>query len=125
MDSTGTIFMIVGGVQALIGLILGLRARNFAAGALPAQGVVVGLVGGETYSPQVRFSTPDGTVIEFVDSGPSSDPPSFSIGEEVRVLYRRENPQKARIGTFFRLYAVMFFLLFMGLLFGGIGFVMR
>ena len=80
------------------------NTATFLSNAASAEGVVVDLVRSRssdstTYAPTIRFKTRDGTMIEFT-SGVSSNPPSYSRGEQVSVLYLRSDPDNAKINGF-------------------------
>lgn len=49
-----------------------------------------------TYKPRVEFNTKTGKLIEFMSST-SSNPPSYTKGEKVEVLYLEDKPEKAKI----------------------------
>ena len=73
-----------------------------------AQGTVVELVRSQssdstTYRPVVRYSTQSGEQVEFTSSA-GSNPPSYSKGEQVEVLYQPLQPAQARINGFFPLW---------------------
>ena len=68
-----------------------------------------------TYAPVVSFQTYNGHVYQF-QSRVSSNPPAYSIGERVDVLYLESDPQDARINSFSSLWAV-------SLIFGVLGFI--
>ena len=65
------------------------------------------------YYPIVRFEYEPGAPMEFQSSS-GSNPPSYSRGEEVRVLFAPGEPESARIDGFFSLWGV-------ALIVGGIG----
>jgi hypothetical protein len=65
------------------------------------------------YRPVVRFTDGTGVEIKFTSST-GSNPPSYSRGERVEVLYLPSQPQKARINGFFSLWGL-------SLIFGGLG----
>ena len=52
-----------------------------------------------TYAPVVRFITEDGRSIEFTSKA-GTNPPRYSEGETVEVLYSSSSPEKARINDF-------------------------
>ena len=56
-----------------------------------------------TYKPVVEFLDKNGSDFEFTSSS-SSNPPSYSIGEKVEVLYNPTSPNKAKIKGFFSLW---------------------
>ncbi|MDX1757914.1 MAG: DUF3592 domain-containing protein, partial [Marinobacter sp.] len=61
-----------------------------------------------------------GRQVEF-KSSTGSNPPSYSRGELVPVLYEAENPASARINGFFSLWGGALIVGVLGLIFGGIG----
>lgn len=56
-----------------------------------------------TYRPVVHFVDLNGNTIEFTSST-GSNPPSYSRGEQVEVLYLPDEPEKAKINGFFSLW---------------------
>lgn len=84
------------------------NTQSFIESAAVTNGTVVELVRSRssdstTYAPVVQFKTENGERIEFTSST-SSNPPSYSKGENVEVFYLPSNPQKARINGFFSLW---------------------
>ena len=75
-----------------------------------------------TYAPVVEFQTKNGSRIEFISST-SSNPPSYSRGETVEVLYNESSPEKARINGFFSLWGGALIVGLIGLVFFLIGFL--
>lgn len=122
----GVIFGLVGGLLAAIGLFIFIHTRLFIGRAQEVKGTVVRMVyrhsseGGGGYSPVYQFRTITGQTVE-VQDGLSSNPPMFTEGQAIDVLYDPANPQKARIKRWMSLYFLPVFLGGMGLLFGGIG----
>lgn len=75
-----------------------------------------------TYTHQAVFSADDGSTHQ-VFTRVRSNPPSFAIGDRVKVYYDKQNPSNALIGTFFELwfpplalsfFAGIFFILWLG-----------
>lgn len=107
-------FLIIG-FGMLVGALFWLvRQRSFVASARHAQGTVVDLEqhrsssssngsSGTTYAPVVTFATPDGQTHTFV-SNSSSNPPSYSRGESVSVLYDQSKPESGTIDGWFSLW---------------------
>lgn len=82
--------------------------RSFIAQATKTEGTVVQLIlsysdHSRTYRPLVRFTDTNGKAIEFVSST-GSNPPGYSEGEKVEVLYLPAEPYKARLNSFFSLW---------------------
>jgi len=57
------------------------------------------------YFPQVKFTTKDGTTIEFISSV-TSRAEQYKPGDKVRVLYKENKPDDAVIGSFKSLWAI-------------------
>lgn len=103
-----------------------INTHNFLKSALTVNGTVVELVSSRssdstTYRPVVEFKTLDGQLIEFTSSS-GSNPPSYSRGEIVDVLYQASSPDSARINGFFSLWGGCVILGAMGAVFFAIGF---
>jgi hypothetical protein len=103
------------------------RTRSFVDGVETAEGTVVELNrSSSTYRPVVRFRDRRGEEIEFMSST-GSNPPSYSRGERVEVLYLPSRPDQAQINGFFSLWLGPLILGFLGVVFlligGGIMFL--
>lgn len=108
------------------------NTRSFLSSAVKAEGTVIELVRSRssdstTYRPVVHFSL-NGQQLEFTSSS-GSNPPGYSRGEKVEVLYTPTNPQDARINSFFSVWGsavilgglgAVFFLIGTGILLAGI-----
>jgi hypothetical protein len=118
--------MLIVGVAMLAGAVyLYSNTRSSLAGAVHAQGTVVDLQRTESldshsnrsisYYPVVQYAEAGGRKVEFIsDSG--SNPPAYSRGDQVEVLYHADAPEKARINGFMSLW-------FGTLIVGGLGVV--
>ena len=97
------------GLGMLVGsFLLYQNTASFLTNAIKAEGVVVNLVASRssdstTYRPTVRFKTIEGSMVEFTSST-GSNPASYSRGEKVTVLYLPQQPDEARIDSFFSLW---------------------
>ncbi len=121
-QSVSALFFFVG-ICALLGSgVWYTRTVSFVNDAIVATGTVIELKHSRptgsgsnsgTYKPRVEFMTRDGRRIEFISSS-GSDPPIFSVGEQVKILYLPFTPKQAKINTFFSLWGGVLFL-------GGIG----
>jgi hypothetical protein len=121
----GRVWIWVGGVFAAIGLLfvaiaawLYLNDRSFAAGGERAPGVVIEMAGsggsdGYSYRPVVEFRDAQGQRHVFTSSV-SSNPPRYSRGEAVEVIYAPASPDEAVIDSFLDRF-------FLPLMFGGLG----
>lgn len=124
------LFVVVGAILLLGGLIAYGHTASFARRASRAQGTVTALLphlstdtsntngsisnptSRYTYQPVVQFQH-GAQQIQFSDSVASS-PPAYRVGDSVIVLYLESNPYDARIESFMSLW-------FLPLLFGGMG----
>lgn len=108
MKVIACVFSLIG-----LGLLIGSfflykNTSSFLEEAAKAEGVVVSLIpsrsqNSTTYKPVFRFKDQKGVEIEIVSST-SSNPPSYSEGEKVEVLYLPADPKKAEINDFFSLW---------------------
>lgn len=84
------------------------NTQYFLNDALTTEGTVIELVRSRssdstTYRPVVEFKTHGGSKVEFTSSS-GSNPPSYSKGEVVEVLYQESSPEQAKINGFFSLW---------------------
>jgi hypothetical protein len=112
----GAVTLLLGAVAAY----LFLDARRFAASAEHAEGVVTRLVWGQPRAvyPVIRFQAASGEV-EFTSSS-GSYPPSYAVGDKVKVLYPPGNPRAARVESFMGLYFGAALMGVMAVAFGGV-----
>jgi hypothetical protein len=95
--------------------------RELVARGEHARGVVVAFShSGSTYSPVIVFKTAAGTEVEFVGKVGTSSP-RFVKGEQVDILYRRDDPRDAHISAFLDLWGLPLFLIGFGAIFSLIG----
>jgi len=121
------IFTILG-----IGILVGtffiyMNASNFLKTSITSQGTVVDLLESISssnnsimYNPLVNFIDEKGNSIEFSSSS-GSNPPSYSIGEQVEVLYNPEFPNDAKINGFFSIWGGAIITGILGVVFFSIG----
>ncbi len=114
------LFLLVGAAMLIGAFLLYQNTTRFLETAVETEGVVIKLVGSDTYAPVVEFLTQDGRLVQF-KSSTGSNPPSYSEGETVRVLYPPERPQRARIDGIFSLWGGSMILGGMGAVFFGTG----
>lgn len=101
------------------------RTKQFISDSLQIHGEVVGLHkvyyrGSVSYAPVIRFTASDDVTREFTDPV-SSRPAGYAVGDRVRILYHRQNPEDARIATTIRLYLSSIILGLLGVASCGIG----
>ncbi|GGP20269.1 DUF3592 domain-containing protein [Silvimonas iriomotensis] len=87
---------------SLAGIILASRAYDRRDGTVTAPGKVVNMIGPQGSSdarPLVRFSTPDGQIVDFVPLH-SGKWPVPHLGEEVAVMYPPDRPGTAQVYQF-------------------------
>lgn len=113
----GLIFVPLGAAFLVAALLSWLHTRRFVAESVPALGEVVGLSERDgddvTYAPVIRFRGPGGRPFEFTETT-SSNPPGYSVGDRVEILYHSQDPRQARVASPFRLYLL-------AMIFGGLG----
>jgi len=117
--------VLMGGVSLSVAVSSALDARAFVAGAVHADGTVIALARharseSNAVAPIVHFVTADGETIEF-RSDTASDPPSYTRGERVGVLYRPLAPHDARVDDFESLWASSVFFGAVGAIIFGTG----
>jgi hypothetical protein len=117
------------GVCALLGaLLLYINTHNFISDALTVNGTVIDLIRSRssesiTYRPVIEFETRSGKRVEFISSS-GSNPPSYSQGESVEVLYQASSPEEAKVKAFFSLWGGSVVLSILGSVFFIFGFSM-
>jgi hypothetical protein len=102
------IFLLIGLGMLAGGIALGIHTKHFIATAIRVPGEVVGLVqrrgdDGPTYAPRFTFTDQEGRQ-HTVEARTASNPPSFSVGEAVTVLYAPGRPGSAVIDSFVQLW---------------------
>ncbi|UWZ87015.1 DUF3592 domain-containing protein [Occallatibacter riparius] len=119
-----------GGVGvAVIGVGFAIHTTLFLRSALSATGTVAELQslkddqsGGIVYSPIFRFAAADGQTYT-ITSSTGSNPPSFVVGQTVRVLYEREHPSDALIDSFGQLWLFPLIFCPLGIAFAAAGYL--
>lgn len=105
--------------------------------SVPGQGTVIDLVpntpgqgtviddgnGNIPYSARFRFKAHDGKVY-IATAGVATNPPSFEIGEDVRVRYLPTDPMSAKLSYFWQLWIEPVLCAGLGVLFTGVGYLL-
>lgn len=130
--AASSVLAILGGIFSVlgIGLLLGAlwsvsNTRTFLKAAATAPGEVIELSrrlddDGSTYAPVVRFRTPQGRPVEFTATA-GSNPPAYSVGDQVQVFYDARRPEQALLPDFFSLWGLAAIIGGLGLAFALIG----
>jgi hypothetical protein len=127
------LFMAIGIGLLVVAGFLYYNTTTFLAEAAKAEGTVMDLVlsrsdDSTTYRPLIHFQDQQGETIEFMSSV-GSNPPSYSEGDKVEVLYIPSKPQNARVNGWFSLWGaativgslgVVFFLIGCGITLVGV-----
>lgn len=103
----GLLFFVLGAAFCAAAVFSWMRTRRFIDESVSAFGEVIRLIEhhdeGVTYAPVIRFTGPGGRAVEFTESV-SSNPPAHRVGERVKILYRPEDPSRARVASTLSLY---------------------
>ncbi|WP_449727813.1 DUF3592 domain-containing protein [Granulicella aggregans] len=97
--------------------------------SVPEQGVVIDLIpqrddnGNINYSARFKFKAGDGKVYT-ATAGVATNPPSFEIGENVRVRYLQTNPVSAKLSYFWQLWFEPVLCAGLGAFFSGAGYLL-
>ena len=123
------VFTVVGAILLVIGLIQILQTQIFLDESLETKGVVIDLHW-KYDSEGSAFAYP---VFQFVDertgeeitvvSTQGSNPPSYSIGQEVYILYDPQNPHSAVIKSFWNIWFMSIILTSLGCIFLSVGLI--
>ena len=113
-------------IFVLSGIVMVFNRILFLNNAITVQGEVISLQKEITkdndnhtsiiYKPEVKFQTKSGEVITFV-SKVGSNPPSFSVGRIIEVVYNPEYPNNAELNSFLSLWFVQMVFIALGVIF--------
>jgi Protein of unknown function (DUF3592) len=126
----GSIFAGVGSIFAVIGIIFGVTTHSFVSSSVKTSGTVIDLERRRSTDSKGRSSTFYYPVVEFTpssgqptvfQSNTGSNPPGFSKGQLVGVLYNPQQPNSAMIHSWFELWFLPAMCTGMGSLFVLIG----
>ncbi len=104
----GSIFAGVGSIFVIAGIIIAVNTRSIAGKSISAQGTVIDLVKHTSkdsdgssftaYYPVIKFTANSGKPIEF-EANSGSNPPTYTKGQKVEILYNPQEPESAKINT--------------------------
>ncbi|MGK7369289.1 MAG: DUF3592 domain-containing protein [Candidatus Halalkalibacterium sp. M3_1C_030] len=102
MKYVGPVFTLAGLSVIALSIYLGMQRAEFLGTALKANGKVIELIESRSddsyvYYPRVEFSLAETDRVFTFRHESGSNPPSYSVGESVSVLYDPQNPQNAII----------------------------
>lgn len=102
------VFTVIGLAMFVGAFFMYSNTQNFLSEAIVTKGSVTQLIRSRssdstTYRPVVEFKTQNDRVVEFTSST-GSNPPSYSQGDVVEVLYQEDSPHEAKINGFFSLW---------------------
>jgi len=120
-------FTILGLLLIAISILLFVNTQHFLKTSIAANGKVTALIQGSKsgVAPEVSFIANNGKEYVFSSSFYSS-PPSYSIGENIKVLYLPQNPHHAKIDDFTNIWCGPLILFIIGFIFSAVGaFFMR
>ena len=124
----GFVIMIFGAIITVYGFSFLLNQQELEANAVRVKGTVIELSSnGPMYlAPVVKFKTNEGREITFrseLDLNKSLNP--YSVGQEVNVIYHKDNPTKAKIDAFWEANFGQIFLGIFGLIVMLVGLIIR
>jgi hypothetical protein len=127
----GSRWLLFGGLCALaVGVGFAVNTSLFLLRSVAADGTIVRLDavpdqenGSLNYAPVFAFTAQDGQTYT-VRSGVASNPPEFTEGQAVSVLYIRTNPGGAKVASFLQLWFVALLCSGLGLFFSGPGYLL-
>lgn len=102
-SNVGFVIFAFGIAVAVYGFSFLLAQQDLEANAETVKGTIVEMVeNGPMYlSPMVKFTTLDGKEITFKsDLDLNKDLTPYTVGQEVEVIYHKDNPYNAKINTF-------------------------
>lgn len=118
---TSLILFAISLLLLMAGLIFFITTVGFLQTAVRTNGVVVQMDNtttnnGTTYYPVIRFQESDGASLQF-ESNVGSNPPIYSVNQNVTVLYNPQKPSDYRIDDFISLWLTPIIFGFIGVVF--------
>jgi hypothetical protein len=102
----GWVFIATGIITLTIAFFVYRHAQNFVQSASRTQATITKLIerpgqnSSSVYFPVFRFQDANGQAHE-IDSSSGQYPPAYKVGDTVTVLYQPQQPEKAKLDTFF------------------------
>jgi len=106
------LFLAAGCCLLVAGLVSAIDTARFLRRSTSAAGTIVRMrighhsdTGSADYAPVFSFTASNGRGYS-VESHNFSNPPEFSVGQNIKVLYDRDHPEHARIDTHWQIWAI-------------------
>ncbi len=124
----GLVFFLIGLAVLASGIFSVLKIRRQIADSVKATGTVINFgrktgKSGYVYCPQVAFADANGNRIEF-QSEFGTQPPSYTIGQQVRVVYQKSDSRQAEIDSLATLWLAPGCMLAFAVVFTALGLVL-
>jgi len=126
----GSIFAGIGSIFLITGIIIGVNTRSFFGKSISTEGTVIDLErhtsrdskgrSSTAYYPVIKFTANSGKSIEF-EANSGSNPPAYTQGQKVEILYNPQEPESATINSWLDLWFLPAMFTGMGSLFVVIG----
>ncbi|BAY15914.1 hypothetical protein NIES21_17350 [Anabaenopsis circularis NIES-21] len=126
----GSIFAGIGSIFVVTGIIVGVHTRSLIGKSISTSGTVIDLVrhtsrdsngrSSTAYYPVISFTSNSGKPIEF-EANSGSNPPAYTQGQKVEILYNPQEPESAKINSWLDLWFLAVMHTGMGSLFVVIG----
>ncbi|MBU7582497.1 MAG: DUF3592 domain-containing protein [Nostoc sp. TH1S01] len=104
----GSIFAGIGSIFVITGIIIGVNTRSFFGKSISTQGTVIDVVkhksrdsngrSSTNYYPVIEFTANSGKLVEF-EANSGSNPPTYTQGQKVEILYNPQEPESAMINS--------------------------
>ncbi len=122
------VFALTGLAALLFAMSSYTETREFLGKATTTKGRIVALersTGSEYFKPRVRFIDHQASAVEFT-SNVGSNPPAYSVGDQVEVIFSEEGQQNPRIKSFFSLWGIALVMALVGslLFIPSVGFIL-
>lgn len=107
--------LLLGGILLLVAIWQYQRSKQLVLTGIRTQAIVIENVAvrmddGISYKPRLEFVDFSNTK-QYFDTRIRSNPPQYSIGEKVNIIYEKENPENAKIIGYWNLYLATIILL--------------
>lgn len=108
---TVLVFILMGAIFSIVGVVSLSNNLDLSRNGISAQGTVIDLerhYGTKrkiTYKPEIEYTTSDGETVRVVYSI-GSNPPAYSVGEKVKIIYSKDNHEDIVIDSILQIYGL-------------------